>query len=368
VRSAERRIVPDEQVDLAPLTTLGVGGRARWFVRAEAAADVARAHQWAQDAGTPLLVLGGGSNVVVADAGFDGLVLLIALPGTTFVPRGPDTLLTAGAGEPWDGVVAAAVDRGLAGLECLSGIPGTVGGTPIQNVGAYGQEVADTIERVVVYDTTSGDTLTLTPADCRFTYRSSRFKQEDAGRFVVCSVLFRLRAGAPTVNYPDIVTHLERAGVTAPSAAAVRDAVLTVRKRKGMVVDAADPDTRSVGSFFMNPIVTAGEYEHAASLQEAHPPAFPMPDGRVKVSAAWLIEHAGFARGEADGAAGISSKHTLALINRGGATAGDVLRLATRIKRQVGDRFGIWLRPEPLFIGFDRDPDVEYLLSTKLTN
>ena len=368
MRSADRRIVPQEQVELAPLTTLGVGGRARWFVRADAAADVARAHQWTQDAGTPLLVLGGGSNVVIADEGFNGLVLQVALPGTTFVPRGADTVLTAGAGERWDGVVAAAVERGLAGLECLSGIPGTVGGTPIQNVGAYGQEVAETIERVVVYDTTTGETLTLTSEDCRFTYRTSRFKQEDAGRFIVCSVLFRLHAGPPTVNYPDIVNHLERAGVAAPSVAQVRDAVLTVRRRKGMVIDAGDPDTRSVGSFFMNPIVTAAEYEHAASLQDAHPPAFPMPDGRVKVSAAWLIEHAGFARGEAHGAAAISSKHTLALVNRGGATARDVLRLATRIKRQVGDRFGIWLRPEPLFVGFDRDPDVEYLLSTRLTN
>jgi UDP-N-acetylmuramate dehydrogenase len=368
VRSADRRIVPQEQVELAPLTTLGVGGRGRWFVRAETAADVARAHQWAQDAGTRLLILGGGSNVVIADEGVDGLVLQIALPGTTFVSHGADTLLTAGAGERWDGVVAAAVARGLAGLECLSGIPGTVGGTPIQNVGAYGQEVAGSIERVVVYDTTTGDTLTLTAADCRFAYRSSRFKQEDAGRFIVCSVLFRLRAAAPTVTYPDIVNQLERAGVTDPSVAAVRDAVLAVRTRKGMVIDAADPDTRSVGSFFMNPIVTAAEYEHAASLQDAHPPAFPMADGRVKVSAAWLIEHAGFARGEVDGAVGISSKHTLALINRGGATARDVLRLATRIKRHVGDRFGIWLRPEPLFVGFDGDPDVEYLVSVQSTN
>jgi UDP-N-acetylmuramate dehydrogenase len=228
--------------------------------------------------------------------------------------------------------------------------------------------VAETIERVIVYDTTTGDTLTLTSSDCRFAYRTSRFKQDEAGRFVVCSVLFRLREAAPRVTYPDIVTYLEQAGITSPSVAAVRDAVLAVRRRKGMVIDAGDPDTRSVGSFFMNPIVTAAEYEHAASLQAAHPPAFPMPDARVKVSAGWLIEQAGFARGDVDGAVGISGKHTLALINRGGATARDVLRLATRIRRQVGDRFGIWLRPEPVFVGFDRHPDVEYLLSTKLTN
>jgi UDP-N-acetylmuramate dehydrogenase len=363
VRSADRRIVPQEHVALAPLSTLGVGGSARWFVRAGAAAEVTQAHQWTQDHGTSLFVLGGGSNVVIADEGIDGLVLQIALGGATFVRRGSDTLLTAGAGEPWDDVVAAAVGRGLAGLECLSGIPGTVGGTPIQNVGAYGQEVGDTIERVVVYDTTTGDTLTLTASDCRFTYRMSRFKRDDPGRFIVCSVMFRLRDGAPTATYPDIVSHLERAGVSSPSVAAVRDAVLAVRRRKGMVIAADDQDTRSVGSFFMNPIVSAEEYERVASAGGSRPPAFGTDDGRVKVPAAWLIERAGFGRGEVDGAVGISSKHTLALINRGGATARDVLRLAGRIKRQVGERFDVWLRPEPIFVGFDRDPDVEYLVS-----
>ena len=363
MRSAERRIVPQEHVALAPLSTLGVGGSARWFVRAGAAAEVAQAHQWTQDHGTSMFVLGGGSNVVIADEGIDGLVLQIAMGGATFVKRGSDTLLTAGAGEPWDGIVAGAVERELVGLECLSGIPGTVGGTPIQNVGAYGQEVGDTIERVVVYDTTIGETLTLAASDCRFSYRMSRFKRDDSGRFIVCSVMFRLRDGAPTATYPDIVSHLERAGVSSPSVAAVRDAVLAVRRRKGMVIAPDDPDTRSVGSFFMNPIVSAEDYERIASVEGARPPAFAMDDALVKVPAAWLIERAGFGRGDVDGAVGISSKHTLALINRGGATARDVLRLAGRIKRQVGERFDVWLRPEPVFVGFDSNPDVEYLVS-----
>jgi UDP-N-acetylmuramate dehydrogenase len=363
MRSADRRIVPQEHVALAPLSTLGVGGPARWFVRAVTAADVAQAHRWAKDHDTSLLVLGGGSNVVIADAGVDGLVLQIAMRGTTFVRRGSDTLVAAAAGEQWDDVVSAAVDRGLAGMECLSGIPGTVGGTPIQNVGAYGQEVADTIERVVVYDTTTGETLTLTASDCQFTYRMSRFKRDDTGRFIVCSVMFRLRDGAPTVSYPDIVSEIARAGSSPATVAAVRDAVLSVRRRKGMVIADDDPDTRSVGSFFVNPIVTAAEYEHLSAVEGQGPPAFPMADARLKVSAAWLIEHAGFGRGDADGAVGISSKHTLALVNRGGATARDVLRLAGRIRRQVAERYGVWLHPEPVFVGFDRDPDVEYLLS-----
>ncbi len=363
MRSADRRIVPDEHVALAPLSTLGVGGAARWFVRADAGTEVAQAHRWSQDHGTSMFVLGGGSNIVIADEGFEGLVMQVALNGVTFVKRGSDILLTAGAGEAWDTVVAASVERGLAGLECLSGIPGTVGGTPIQNVGAYGQEVSDTIERVVVYDTTTGDTLSLTADDCRFTYRMSRFKRDDAGRFIVCSVMFRLHEGGPTVTYPDIVSHLERAGVSSPSVAAVRDATLAVRRRKGMVVTADDPDTRSVGSFFMNPIVSGEEYERVAVAAGAAPPAFRIDGTRVKVPAAWLIERAGFSRGDVDGAVGISSKHTLALINRGGATARDVLRFAGRIKHQVGERFVVWLRPEPVFVGFDRDPDVEYLVA-----
>lgn len=343
------------------MTTLGVGGHARWFMRATTVEDVAAAHGWCGDTGVPLVVLGGGSNVVVADRGVDGLVLQIAIGGVDFHPRGGTTALRLGAGEPWDDVVAAAVSRGLAGLECLSGIPGSAGGTPVQNVGAYGQEVSQTIAEVTVLDRQSGKVATLTSAECRFAYRMSRFKREDAGRFIVCDVLFELSPGPPTVTYPDVVSQLERSGVVSPALADVRDAVLAIRRRKGMVIDASDPDTRSVGSFFMNPVVDADRHARLAAAGTGPVPGFVLPGGKVKIPAAWLIEQSGFARGYQSGAVGISSKHPLAIINRGAATARDVLALAARIKRQVADRFDIWLRPEPAFVGFEDDADVTFV-------
>jgi UDP-N-acetylmuramate dehydrogenase len=359
--SGDVRVDVQPAVRLAPHTTLGVGGPARWLMRAESVDDIIAAHRWSIDRGVGMFLLGGGSNVVIADSGIDGLVVYLALSGIEVGMDGPDTLLTASAGEPWDAVVRASIARGLAGLECLSGIPGTAGATPIQNVGAYGQEVADTIERVTVYDRVASRTQTLGREACGFAYRMSRFKHDDKDRFVVCDVTFRLRPGSPTVTYPDIINHLGRAGISSPSIDDVRQAVLAVRRRKGMVLDTTDPDTYSVGSFFMNPIVTAGDRERVASAAGVSAPGFPLPDGRVKIPAAWLIEHAGFQRGDADGPVSISTKHTLALVNRGGATARDVLRLAARIKRRVSDRFGVPLRPEPVFAGFDGDADVDYL-------
>jgi UDP-N-acetylmuramate dehydrogenase len=346
---------------LAPLTTLGVGGPARWLLRARTVADVERAHRWSTSSGAPLFILGGGSNLVVADEGFDGLVVHVDVRGRDHAREGTDTLVIVGAGESWDETVADCVARGLAGLECLSGIPGTVGGTPIQNVGAYGQEVANCIDQLTAFDREHGALRTLTGHDCRFSYRTSRFKQADSGRFVICTVTFRLRAGLPTTAYPDITEHLARAGVSAPDVEHVRNAVLAVRRRKGMVIDPGDPDTRSVGSFFMNPVVAANVRDRVGGLAGAHPPAFPADGGRVKLPAAWLIERAGFRRGDTDGNVGISTKHTLALVNRGGATARDVLRFAARIKRGVLDRFGISLRPEPVFVGFSRNHDLEFL-------
>jgi UDP-N-acetylmuramate dehydrogenase len=362
--SDEVGLQPQRGVSLAPLTTLAVGGGAAWFVRATSVADIAAAHRWAEERMVPLFVLGGGSNLVIADRGFDGLVVQVGIAGTRFEPAHGETLLTAGAGEPWDPLVEAAVARGLAGLESLSGIPGTVGGTPIQNVGAYGQEVSESIAWVRVYDRVASDARQLAAGECGFSYRMSRFKGVDAGRFVVCEVAFRLQPRQPSPNYPDILAYLGHAGMTTPSLADVRAAVLSVRRRKGMVVDAADPDTRSVGSFFMNPIVAAADRERVSRAAGAEAPGFNLPDGRIKLPAAWLIERAGFARGHIDGAVGISTKHTLALVNRGGATACDVLRVARRIKRTVVDRFGVWLRPEPVFVGFGHDPDVDYLQKT----
>jgi UDP-N-acetylmuramate dehydrogenase len=352
-----------EAVPLAPYTTLGIGGPARWFLEATGIDDIDRAHHWTRAHGAPAMVFGGGSNLVVSDDGFDGIAIHIAICGRTWITQGDDTLVTVGAGEPWDEIVADCVSRDLAGVECLSGIPGTVGGTPIQNVGAYGQEVASVCEGLTAYDRQTGTIRTMRAAECAFAYRTSRFKGADAGRFVICDVTLRLRSGAATVTYPDIARELSRAGVASPDVRSVRKTVLDVRRRKGMVIDAADPDTRSVGSFFMNPIVERRDRDRVEDVAGVQPPAYQADGGRVKLSAAWLIERAGFRRGDGDGSIGISTKHTLALVNRGGATARDVLRFAARIKRGVLDRFGINLRPEPIFVGFQDNHDLDFLQS-----
>lgn len=349
-----------ERMPLAALTTLGVGGTARWFVRAERVADIVAADAWCRARGLPFVVLGGGSNLVVSDAGVDGLVVQMAIGGVSLEATGERTKVRAGAGERWDDVVASAVSLGLVGVECLSGIPGSVGGTPVQNVGAYGQEVAATIVAVTVLDRQSGETGLLNGADCGFGYRMSRFKAGDLGRFVVCEVTYEFHRGRPTVTYPDVTRYLDRQGIQSPGPAEVRDAVLSIRRDKGMLCDQADPDARSVGSFFMNPVVDAAR--HAAIMCPGGPaPGFSMPGGLVKVPAAWLIERAGFSKGHVAGAVGLSSKHVLAIVNRGGATARDVLTLARRVKQQVADRFGIWLLPEPTFVGFGDDADVAFL-------
>jgi UDP-N-acetylmuramate dehydrogenase len=358
---SSKALAPQAFVPLAERGTLGVGGAARWFSRAERAEDVADARQWCEERRIPWFVLGGGSNLVIADRGFDGLVLQIGVSGMAMSRDGEDTLITIGAGESWDGFVETTVNHGLAGVECLSGIPGTVGGTPIQNVGAYGQDVSSTIERVTVYDCKSHSVRSLRGSDCGFSYRMSRFKHADEGRFVVCDVTFRLRPGPATATYADVASHLKRADVSTPTLSVVRDAVLNIRRSKGMVIDAHDPDSRSVGSFFMNPVVADADRERVASIAGERPPGFAAGEGRVKIPAAWLIERAGFTKGYTDGAVGISTKHPLALVNRGGATAADVLRLARAVKRAVGERYGVWLRPEPVFVGFDGDPDVTFL-------
>jgi UDP-N-acetylmuramate dehydrogenase len=354
-------LTPQANVSLAALGTLGVGGAARWFIRAESVEDVAAARQWSEEQNIPWFVLGGGSNIVIADGGFDGLVLQIGMSGTTTSREGEESLITVGAGESWDSFVERAVNRGLAGIECLSGIPGTVGGTPIQNVGAYGQDVSSTIDRVTVYDCVDHTVRSMRATECGFSYRMSRFKSADEGRFVVCDVTFRLRPGPPTATYADVASYLKRVGISSPTISMVRDAVLNIRRSKGMVVDPRDPDSRSVGSFFMNPVVAEADRERVAVVAGEKPPGFATSDGRVKIPAAWLIERSGFAKGHADGAVGISTKHPLALVNRGGASAADVMRLARAVKRAVGERFGVWLRPEPLFVGFDTDPDVAFL-------
>ncbi len=350
---------PTEHVALAPYCTLRLGGPARWFMRVETIEQLHTALAWSADRKFDPLVLGGGSNLVVADAGWPGLVLQLALRGIDYRADGGEVRVTAAAGEPWDALVAATVERGLAGLECLSGIPGCVGGTPIQNVGAYGQEVAEVIESVTVLERRSGRVHRISGAECGFGYRQSRFKHADAGRFVVLEVAFLLRPGGePMLRYPDLVTEL---GGATPTLASTRAAVLAVRRRKGMVLDDTDPDTRSVGSFFMNPLVAAAE--HALLRDDAGQPApsFAASPGRLKVPAAWLIERAGFKKGHARGPVGISTKHPLAIVNRGGATARELVAFAREIQRAVVDRFGITLRAEPEFVGFGTDGDVAAL-------
>src|SRR5215216_3664365 len=299
-----------QNVPLAPLCTLGVGGVARWFARAARVEDVVAAS--GRD-DTPLFVLGGGSNLVVADEGFRGLVVQIAIAGVTAEVDGAEVIVSAGAGESWDALVEFAVNRGLAGIECLSGIPGTVGGTPIQNVGAYGQEVGAVIEWVHVFDRANRQNVRLAQRDCGFGYRMSRFKQADAGRFIVCEVAYRLRpGGGATVKYPDVIDYLAKHGNASPDLRAVRGGVLDVRRRKGMVIDPSDPDTRSVGSFFMNPVVRRAAFERLRGA-EATVPHHMMDNDDVKIPAAWLIEHSGFSRGHVDGRVGLSTKHPLAI-------------------------------------------------------
>jgi UDP-N-acetylmuramate dehydrogenase len=353
-----RELKLQEHVSLAGRSTLGVGGRAHWFGIANTSDDIADAQAWCDEHRCDLFVLGGGSNLVISDDGFDGLVLWNRVRGLDFDATGGRAVMVAGAGEVWDDVVAAAVDRGLAGIECLSGIPGQVGGTPIQNVGAYGQEVSQAIESVTAYDRSTLTMVELGSGECGFAYRTSRFKGTDAGRFVVTTVTFRLREEVSPPTYPDVLAYLREHQVSAPTVADLRRAVLAIRRRKGMVLDAADPDTRSVGSFFMNPLVTVLDGERIASIAGTAPPSFGIDADHMKVPAAWLIERAGFHKGDRDGAVGISTKHPLALVNRGGAMAADVLRLAVRIMREVADRFGVFLRPEPIFVGFGHDPEV----------
>ena len=340
-----------EQVPLAPFTTLGVGGPARWFVEARDESTVSEAIAWARARSTPVHVLGGGSNLVIADHGVDALVLKIGLRGIVMreIPDGAE--VTAAAGEPWDEVVAAAVARGWAGLECLSGIPGLVGATPIQNVGAYGQEVSETVTAVRVLDLTSGRISTLGNADCRFAYRDSVFKRDAAGRVVVLAVTYRLHPGAaPVVRYADVARDLSGRGVERPSVADVRATVIAVRRSKSMVLDRNDENGRSCGSFFLNPVIAADALADVeARANDPAMPRWPERDGRVKLSAAWLIERAGFRRGHSAGAVGLSTRHALAIVARDGATAADVVALARQIQATVDARFGVRLTPEPEF-------------------
>ena len=343
-----------ENKPLAPLTTLGVGGPARYFLEARSEEDILGGSAWAQERGIPLFVLGGGSNLVVSDKGFDGLVLHIALHGIESADKaGSDQVLfRAAAGESWDHFVQQVVERNYAGIECLAGIPGTVGGTPVQNVGAYGQEVASVIERVRVFDLRERAFTEFSTAQCEFAYRRSRFNSTDKGRYIVTHVDFRLqRGGVPTLKYADLQHAFPNN--TEATLIEVASAVRRIRQSKGMLLVEGDADSRSAGSFFKNPVVPMQAVQRIAISAEKEPPTFPASDiSHVKIPAAWLIEQAGFAKGCSRGAAGISTRHTLALINRGGATAAEILALAEEIRATVAARFAIALELEPVLVGF----------------
>lgn len=337
---------------IAPYTTLRLGGPAREFAEATTAEELVSLVAEADRAGVPTLVLGGGSNVVVADEGFDGLVIRVATEGVTVSRDGEQMIVTAEAGEDWDRLALRAVTEGWAGIECLSGIPGLVGSTPIQNVGAYGQEVSQTVHCVRAYDRRARHVVDLEARQCGFAYRDSLFKQ-DPSRYVVLAVTYALDAAelSGPVAYAEVASRLGvELGGRVPLEVA-RETVLGLRRGKGMVVDPADPDTRSAGSFFTNPILTAEQAEDLAVRAPGHP-RYEMPGGRVKVPAAWLIEQAGYPKGYERGPVRISTKHTLALTNPGGtATTGDLLALAREVRDGVREKFGVTLVNEPVMVG-----------------
>lgn len=348
-----------ENIPLAPLTTFQVGGPARYLVDALTESDVRGAVNLAAERRWPLFVLGGGSNLVVADEGWPGLVLKISCRGVKFENAGDSVLFRAGAGENWDDFVALAVQQNCSGVECLSGIPGTVGGTPVQNVGAYGQEVSQTITSVRALEIATGHTRELTGAECGFAYRTSIFNTSQRGKYVVLEVTFRLkRDGQAYIEYADLQKFFTASSSgTAPTLQQVRDAVRRIRQSKAMLIVPGDEDCRSAGSFFKNPLVSTAEAGRVEALARQRVPdkklpRYPAESGQAKLSAAWLVEQAGFHKGYSRGPVGISRKHSLAIVNRGGATARDILALKDEIQKKVFDVWGVRLQPEPVFVGF----------------
>jgi UDP-N-acetylmuramate dehydrogenase len=357
---AARPLTIEEAVPLAPLSTLGVGGRARFFTRVRTRDELRLAVRWAQEHDLPLFPLGDGSNVVFGDDGFPGLVAKMELTGIEWHQEGGRVRVTAAAGEPWDGLVAQAVERECAGIECLSGIPGRVGAAPVQNIGAYGQDLAARLVHVEALDRVTLDDVVLDRQACGMGYRSSFFKTDGPGRrlIVVAVTLDLEHRGAPCLTYGDLARAVRERMSAPPRLSDARTAVLDLRRAKSMLSDPDDPCSRSVGSFFVNPVLTPEERSRAEALARESGtlgtteglPAIPLPDGRVKIAAAWLIEQVGFRRGERRGAAGLSAKHVLALVNYGDATARDVLALAGEITAKVRRSFGIQLVPEPILV------------------
>jgi UDP-N-acetylmuramate dehydrogenase len=333
-----------------------VGGPARCFVEAHTQQEAKDAVAYAAEHKLPLFILGGGSNLVVSDSGWPGMVLKISLGGVEFEGDIQKMRFQSGAGENWDNLVALTVSKNCGGLECLSGIPGTVGGTPVQNVGAYGQEVSETITWVHALEIATGKTMELRNADCGFAYRSSIFNTTHRGQYIVLEVAYLLRRNSePKIEYADLKKIFAASGKS--TLQQVRDAVRSIRQSKAMLIVPGDEDCRSAGSFFKNPIVTQAEADRVQALAEKHAPGkllprYPAGDGHVKLAAAWLVEQSGFHKGYERGSVGISRKHTLAIVNRTGATAQDILALKDEIQKKVFDVWGVSLQPEPVFVGF----------------
>jgi UDP-N-acetylmuramate dehydrogenase len=345
----------EENISLAPLTTFKVGGPARFFIEAITTEDAREAVDFAHSKNLPLFVLGGGSNLVVSDKGWPGLVLKIGIPGIREVSKSNGTLFEVGAGEEWDKFVGHAVGKKYAGVECLSGIPGSVGGTPVQNVGAYGQEVAETIDSVQALEVETLKIKEIAKQDCGFSYRTSIFNSTQRGRYIILKTTYSLRLnGAPKIEYADLKKYF--AGWSEkPTLADARDAVRKIRASKGMLITPDDPDCQSAGSFFKNPILSAEQHDELirrAAIKGLQVPSYPALETQKKVSAAWLVEHSGFSRGFIAGRAGISRKHALAIVNRDNATAADIIALKEEIQSRVKDIWGVRLEPEPVMVGF----------------
>ncbi len=344
-----------QNVPLAPLTTLGVGGNASFFVRAGTVRDVEEAVAFSKRKQLPLFVLGGGSNLVISDQGWNWLVLQIGIPEIEEHQEQEKTLFQAGAGVDWDEFVAHCVARNCAGVECLSGIPGSVGGTPVQNVGAYGQEVSETIVSVLAFDLDENRVRELNATECGFSYRSSIFNSTQRGRYIILQVSYALSPKEkPSLQYADLQKYFAGRDGT-PTLAQVREAIRKIRASKGMLISPGDPDSRSAGSFFKNPVLSTPQHDELtrrAAERKLNVPSYPALSQQKKVSAAWLVENSGFRKGYAKGNVGISSKHALAIVNRGGATAADILALKDEIQARVEQTWGLRLEPEPVFVGF----------------
>jgi UDP-N-acetylmuramate dehydrogenase len=344
-----------ENICLGAMTTLQVGGPARYFAESKSAEDARIAVEFARSRDLPIFVLGGGSNVVIADSGWPGLVLKIGIRSLEKSTEGDSTIFEVGAGMDWDKFVAMTVAENCAGLECLSGIPGSVGATPVQNVGAYGQEVADTIDSVLVLDRKDMQVRELCKEACGFAYRQSIFNTDARDRFIILRVSYRLTPeGQPQIKYADLQKYFS-GWTSTPTLSETREAVRQIRASKGMLIRPGDDDCRSVGSFFKNPVLTETQLQdiqHRAAVRNLNVPSYPALAAHHKISAAWLVEHSGFARGYTEGSVGISRKHALAIVNRGRARAADIVAFQEQIRERVDQVWGISLEPEPVFVGF----------------